>query len=242
MDTLEGMRKMDNVPKHIAIIMDGNRRWAKSHGLNVKLGHKEGAETLKKITRHANKIGIEFLTVFAFSTENWKRSEEEVGALMMLFKNYLNDLVSAVDTENIRVKIFGHIENLPDNLQENIEKAIEKTKENTGLTLCIAFNYGGRDEITKVVREIAEDVSSKKININDINEELIQNYLYTKEEPDPDLLIRTSGEIRLSNFLPWQLVYSEFVFVDKYWPDFSENDLEEAINTYEKRNRKFGGK
>lgn len=233
---------MDNVPKHIAIIMDGNRRWAKSHGLNVKLGHKEGAETLKKITRHANKIGIEFLTVFAFSTENWKRSEEEVGALMMLFKNYLNDLVSAVDTENIRVKIFGHIENLPDNLQENIEKAIEKTKENTGLTLCIAFNYGGRDEITKVVREIAEDVSSKKININDINEELIQNYLYTKEEPDPDLLIRTSGEIRLSNFLPWQLVYSEFVFVDKYWPDFSENDLEEAINTYEKRNRKFGGK
>ena len=242
MDTLEGMRKMDNVPKHIAIIMDGNRRWAKSHGLNVKLGHKEGAETLKKITRHANKIGIEFLTVFAFSTENWKRSEEEVGALMMLFKNYLNDLVSAVDTENIRVKIFGHIENLTDNLQENIEKAIEKTKENTGLTLCIAFNYGGRDEITKVVREIAEDVSSKKININDINEELIQNYLYTKEEPDPDLLIRTSGEIRLSNFLPWQLVYSEFVFVDKYWPDFSENDLEEAINTYEKRNRKFGGK
>lgn len=233
---------MNAVPKHIAIIMDGNRRWAKEHGLSTKLGHKEGAENLKRLTRHANKLGIEYLTVYAFSTENWKRSEEEVGALMLLFKNYLNDLVSAVDTEDIRVKIFGHIETLPKTLQESIYKAIEKTKNNKGTTLCIAFNYGGRDEITKAVREIAEDVSSKKIDINDITENLVSNYLYTKEEPDPDLLIRTSGEIRLSNFLPWQLVYSEFIFVDKYWPDFSERDLEEAIETYEKRNRKFGGK
>lgn len=233
---------MNAVPKHIAIIMDGNRRWAKEHGLNTKLGHKEGAENLKRLTRHANKLGVEYLTVYAFSTENWKRSEEEIGALMLLFKNYLNDLVSAVDTEDIRVKIFGHIESLPKGLQDSIYKAIDKTKDNKGTTLCIAFNYGGRDEITKAVREIAEDVSSKKIDINDINEKLVSSYLYTKEEPDPDLLIRTSGEIRLSNFLPWQLVYSEFIFVDKYWPDFSEKDLEEAIDTYEKRNRKFGGK
>ena len=136
---------MNTVPEHIAIIMDGNRRWAKKHGLSAKLGHKEGAETLKKITRYANKLGIKYLTVFAFSTENWKRSEEEVGALMILFKKYLNDLVSSVDTENIRVKIFGHLESLPDGLRDSIEKAMDKTKENTGLTLCIAFNYGGRE-------------------------------------------------------------------------------------------------
>lgn len=161
---------------------------------------------------------------------------------MLLFKNYLNDLVSAVDTENIKVKIFGHIESLPDYLIENIKKAMDKTKNNTGTTLCIAFNYGGRDEITRAVREISKDVQSNKISIDEINEKLVSSYLYTKEEPDPDLLIRTSGEIRLSNFMPWQLVYSEFVFVDKYWPDFSEEDLDKAINTYEKRNRKFGGK
>ena len=188
------------------------------------------------------RFGIEYLTVFAFSTENWKRSEEEVGALMVLFKNYLDDLATAVDTENVRIKIFGHIEALPDTLQESIKKAMEKTKDNTGTKLCIAFNYGGRDEITRAVRKIAEDTLLGKVSIDDINEKLVGNYLYTKDEPDPDLLIRTSGEIRLSNFLTWQLVYSEFVFSDKYWPDFSENDLEEAIKIYENRNRKYGGK
>lgn len=233
---------MSTMPRHIAIIMDGNRRWAKEHGVSTKLGHKEGAENLKRLTRYANKIGLEYLTVYAFSTENWKRSEEEVGALMILFKNYLDDLTKAADTENIRIKFFGHIDSLSKILQDSIKKAIEKTKSNTGTTLCIAFNYGGRDEITKATKEIAEDVKSGKIDVNDINEQLISNYLYTKDEPDPDLLIRTSGEIRLSNFLPWQLVYTEFVFVDKYWPDFGDKDLDEAIETYEKRNRKFGGK
>lgn len=233
---------MENIPKHIAIIMDGNRRWAKKHGLPSKLGHKEGAENLKRLTRYANKIGIDYITVYAFSTENWKRSEEEVGALMLLFKNYLNDLVTAVDTENIRVKIFGHIESLPKSLQDSIQKAMQKTNGNTGTTLCIAFNYGGRDEITKATREIAEKVSNGNIKLSDINEELISKHLYTKNEPDPDLLIRTSGEVRLSNFLPWQLTYSEFIFVDKYWPDFSEEDLEDAIKIYQNRNRKFGGK
>ncbi len=233
---------MNNMPEHIAIIMDGNRRWAREHGLNTKLGHKEGAENLKELTRYANKIGLKYLTVYAFSTENWKRSEEEVGALMLLFKNYLNDLVEAVDTENVRVKIFGSIDSLSKTLQSSIKKAMEKTKNNTGTTLSIAFNYGGRDEITNAVKEIATEVKENKIDVEDITEQLISKHLYTKDEPDPDLLIRTSGEIRLSNFLPWQLVYSEFVFVDKYWPDFSGADLEEAIKTYEKRNRKFGGK
>ncbi len=233
---------MENKPRHIAIIMDGNRRWAKEHNLPVKLGHKEGAENLKRLTRYANKIGIEYITVYAFSTENWKRSEEEVGTLMVLFKNYLDDLTKAADTENIKIKFFGHIESLSLVLQESIEKAIEKTKSNTGTTLCIAFNYGGRDEITKATKKIAEDVKNGKINIEDINENLISNYLYTKDIPDPDLLIRTSGEVRLSNFLPWQLVYTEFIFVQKYWPDFLEKDLDEAIEVYEKRNRKFGGK
>lgn len=233
---------MDNKPQHIAIIMDGNRRWARSQGLSINTGHKEGAENLKKIAIYANNIGIKYLTVYAFSTENWKRSEDEVGALMVLLKTYINDLISSADTKNIKIKIFGHIESLPQKLREDIEKAIDKTKGNTGLTLCIAFNYGGRDEITRAARSIAKDVEDKKINVKDIDEELFKNYLYTKDEPDPDLLIRTSGEIRLSNFLPWQLVYSEFIFANKYWPEFTEKDLDEAISTYEKRNRNFGGK
>lgn len=233
---------MNNLPKHIAIIMDGNRRWAKEHNVSVKSGHKEGAENLKRLVRYANKIGIEYITVYAFSTENWKRSEEEVGALMLLFKMYLEDLLKAADTENIRIKIFGHIEALSDALKKSIKRTMEKTKDNTGTTLCVAINYGGRDEITRAIKDIAKDVESKKLDIENINEALVSKYLYTKEEPDPDLLIRTSGEMRSSNFLPWQLVYSEFLFVDKYWPDFSEKDLDEAIEIYENRNRKFGGK
>ena len=233
---------MSAMPRHIAIIMDGNRRWAKEHGVATKLGHKEGAENLKELVRYANKIGLEYLTVYAFSTENWKRSEEEVGALMILFKTYLDDLVKAADTENIKIVFIGHTEALSNTLQTSINKAIEKTKNNTGTTLCIAFNYGGRDEVVKATKEILEDVKNKKIEIEDINEELFSKYLYTKNMPDPDLLIRTSGEMRLSNFLPWQLVYSEFVFVQKYWPDFKGKDLEDAIEIYEKRNRKFGGK
>ena len=236
------METIENVPEHIAIIMDGNRRWAKERGLSTKQGHKAGAENLKELTRHATKLGVKYLTVYAFSTENWKRSEEEVGALMILFKNYLNDLVTAVDTEDIRVKIFGRIEALPKGLQESIYSAMEKTKHNKGTTLSVAINYGGRDEITKAIKEISKDVKEEKISIENITEKLVSSYMYTKEIPDPDLLIRTSGELRLSNFLPWQLVYSEFIFIDKYWPDFKGKDLEEAIETYEKRNRKFGGK
>ena len=230
----------ENMPKHIAIIMDGSRRWAKQRGKNASFGHKEGAKTLEKIVRYANKIGLRYITVYAFSTENWKRAEDEVSALMMLLQNYLDDYSKRADTENIRVKILGDITVLSSGMQKSILRCMERTKDNTGVTFNIALNYGGRDEIIKAVKKIAEDVKEGKVNIGDIDEDMISNNLYTKGMPDPDLLIRTSGELRLSNFLPWQVVYSEFLFVDKNWPDFNEEDLDNAIIEYQKRTRKFG--
>lgn len=230
------------LPKHIAIIMDGNRRWAKEKGLDYRLGHKEGAEALRRIAKYANKLGVKYLTVYAFSTENWKRTKEEVGALMLLLQKYLEEFLSSDDFENIKVNMLGNIADLDTGLQKSINKIIEKTKNNTGLVLNIAFNYGGRDEIVRAVRKIAEDVKENKINVEDIDEQTISNSLYTAGQLEPDLLIRTSGEQRLSNFLLWQLAYTEFYFVQKYWPDFSEQDLDEAIAVFEKRNRKFGGK
>ncbi len=232
----------NNMPKHIAIIMDGNRRWARNKKLPIKLGHKQGAETLKKIVRYANKIGIQYITVYAFSTENWKRSEEEVNALMSLLENYLDDFAKEADTENIVIKVLGNMSQLSQSLQDSIERTVNRTKNNTGTIFSIALNYGGRDEIVNAVKNIANDVKNEKLNIENINEELVSNYLYTKDIPDPDLLIRTSGEIRLSGFLPWQLVYSEFLFLDKLWPDFSSEDLDYAIEIYKQRNRKFGAK
>ena len=232
----------NNMPKHIAIIMDGNRRWARHKKLPIKLGHKQGAETLKKIVRYANKIGIQYITVYAFSTENWKRSEEEVNALMSLLENYLDDFAKEADTENIVIKVLGNMSQLSQSLQNSIERTVNRTKNNTGTIFSIALNYGGRDEIVNAVKNIANDVKNEKLNIENINEELVSNYLYTKDIPDPDLLIRTSGEIRLSGFLPWQLVYSEFLFLDKLWPDFSSEDLDYAIEIYKQRNRKFGAK
>lgn len=230
----------ENLPKHIAIIMDGNRRWAKQRGKIASFGHKEGAKTLEKIVRYANKIGIEHITVYAFSTENWKRSEEEVGALMMLFQSYLDDYAKRADSENIKVKIIGDTKALSEKMQNSIKKCMERTENNTGITFNIALNYGGRDELIHAIKQVAQDVKNGKINVEDITEKVISNNLYTKGQPDPDLLIRTSGELRLSNFLPWQLVYSEFLFVDKNWPDFEEKDLDEAIIEYQKRTRKFG--
>lgn len=231
-----------NLPQHIAIIMDGNRRWAKNKGLPVSLGHKEGAKTLEKIVRYANKIGIKYITVYAFSTENWKRSEEEVSTLMNLMQNYLDDYSKRADSENIRVKIIGSKLGLSEKMIDKIEKCMERTKDNTGITFNIALNYGGRDEIVNAVKDIAQKVKNNELNIEEINEKLISENLYTQNQPDPDLLIRTSGEIRLSNFLPWQLVYSEFIFIEKNWPDFKEKDLDDAIQIYQKRNRKFGAK
>ena len=228
------------MPRHIAIIMDGNRRWAKAHGKPASFGHKEGAKTLEKIVRYANKIGLEYITVYAFSTENWKRAEEEVKSLMMLLQSYLDDYSKRADTENIRVKILGDISALSEGMQKSINRCMERTRDNTGVTFNIALNYGGRDEIIRAIKTIAREVKEGKIEIDDITEEKISNNLYTKGQPDPDLMIRTSGELRLSNFLPWQLVYSEFLFIDKYWPDFTEKDLDDAIFEYHKRTRKFG--
>lgn len=229
------------MPKHIAIIMDGNRRWAKAKGMPANLGHKQGAKTLEKIVRHANKIGLQYITVYAFSTENWKRAEEEVKSLMLLLQSYLDDYAKRADTENIKVQILGDISVLSKGMQKSINNCMERTKNNTGVTFNIALNYGGRDELVKAIKQISKKVKNNEINIEDINEELVSNNLYTKGEPDPDLVIRTSGEKRLSNFLPWQLAYTEILFIDKNWPDFNEEDLEQAIIEYEKRTRNFGG-
>ncbi len=229
-----------NMPKHIAIIMDGNRRWAREKGLDIKQGHKQGAKTLEEIVRYANKIGLKYITVYAFSTENWKRAKEEVGALMLLLQTYLDDYAKRADTENIKVKILGDISALSEGMQKSIIKCMERTKNNAGVTFNIALNYGGRDELIKATKKIAQKVKENELQIEDITEQTISNALYTEGQPDPDLLIRTSGELRTSGFLPWQAVYSEFLFLDKNWPDFNEADLDYAIQIYQSRNRKFG--
>lgn len=230
----------ENMPKHIGIIMDGNRRWAKEKGKPISYGHKEGAKTLEKIVRYANKIGLEYITVYAFSTENWKRTQEEVKALMLLLQNYLDDYTKRADTENIKVQILGDISALSEKMQKSIQKCMERTKNNTGVTFNIALNYGGRDEILKAIQKIAQQIKNNEIQIEDITQTYIASNLYTKNQPDPDLIIRTSGEKRLSGFLTWQSVYAEILFMDKKWPDFEETDLEVAILEYQKRTRKFG--
>lgn len=239
-EKLDEIINVNNLPEHIAIIMDGNRRWAKKNNLNTAQGHKEGAENLKRISKFANKIGIKYLTVYAFSTENWKRSEEEVGAIMKLLKFYILDFFKSYD-ENIKVNVIGRIGDLPKDLQKEIRSVEEKTKNNTGLVLNIAFNYGGRDEIVTAVKTITQKVLDGKLKIDGITENEVSNSLYTAGQPDPDLLIRTSGEERISNFLPWQISYSEFIFTDKYWPEYSNSDLLESIQIYQKRTRRFGG-
>ena len=229
----------DNLPKHIAIIMDGNRRWAREKHLPDVVGHKEGAENLKRIAKFANQLGIKYMTVYAFSTENWKRAQEEVEALMFLFKKHLTDLLT-FDTD-VRVKVIGRRYDLPKDLLEKIEEAEEKTKDHKGMVLNVALNYGGRDEITNATREIAKEVVDGNLKIEDITEETISNHIYTAGQDDPDLLIRPGGEQRISNFLPWQVTYAEFYFPKTYWPAFSEDDLLEAIHVYQTRTRKFGG-
>ena len=229
-----------NLPKHIALIMDGNRRWAKERNLDIKQGHYAGAENLEKIALYANKIGIKYMTVYAFSTENWKRSETEVKGLMLLLKAYVEKMLAKTNSNNIKINILGDISKLDISLQKSINRILDKTKENTGLTLNIAFNYGGRDEIVKATQKISEEVKKGNINVEDIDEKMVGDYLYTKGQPDPDIMIRTSGELRLSNFLLWQLAYTEFVFLNKYWPDFNEKDLDNAVEDFQKRPRNFG--
>ena len=231
-----------NLPKHIAIIMDGNRRWAKERGLTTKDGHKAGSKNLERIAKFCNNIGIKYLTVYAFSTENWKRTKEEVSTLMFILRANLDSMLRKMDLENIKLRVIGERENIPADIQNKINKLVEKTKNNTGLVLNIAFNYGGRNEIVHASKVIAEKVKSGEIEIEDITTELISDNLYTAGQADPDLLIRTSKELRTSGFLPWQITYSEFYFSDKYWPEFLEEDLVEAIKAYQKRNRRFGGR
>ena len=233
---------VNNLPKHIAIIMDGNRRWAKQHGLSTREGHKAGARALEDISKFCNKIGIKYLTVYAFSTENWKRSKQEVSALMAILRTEIEAFINDKDKQNIKIKLCGDINGLTKSLRTLLNKAMEITKNNTGMTLNLAFNYGGRPEIVNAVKKIAEKIKNNEIKVEDINEDLISNNLYTAGQPDPDLLIRTSRELRTSNFLPWQLVYTEFYFPDKHWPEFGEKDLLEAIRVYQKRNRRFGGR
>lgn len=222
------------VPKHIAIIMDGNGRWAKKRGLPRTFGHKEGAAALRKIITHAAEIGVKYLTVYAFSTENWKRSQEEVSALMFLFKSYIKNEEKNIMENNIRFMVSGRKENVSESLLEAIDKLQDKSKNNTGLTFNIAFNYGGRAEIIDAVNKILK--SGKE----SVDEEEFSKYLYN-DIPDPELLIRTSGELRISNFLLWQIAYSEIYITDTLWPDFDERELDVAIGSYMKRDRRFGG-
>lgn len=230
----------NSMPKSIAIIMDGNRRWAREHGLATALGHKKGAEVLENTARYCNKIGIESLIVYAFSTENWKRTKEEVTAILSLLNRYLDKFLEDARLDNIKLHMIGDIDSLPDALKNKMYKMEERTKNNTGLKFNIAFNYGGRAEIVRACKLIAQDVLDGKTKIKDIDEDMFSNNLYTKGLPDPDLVIRTSGELRTSNFLPWQITYSEFLFLQKYWPDFTNDDVDKACEEYSKRQRRKG--
>jgi len=229
------------IPKHIAFIMDGNGRWANQSGLNRTAGHREGVKRVKEIIRGSGQLGIEVVTFFAFSTENWSRPKNEVTILMRYLDNFLGKEINELHKNNMRFMVIGRGDPVPKYLQAKIKKAQEKTIGNTGLKVVLAINYGGRQEIMDAARQFAKDVSAGKVGIDDLEEKLFSSYFYTAGIPDPDLLIRTSEEMRISNFLLWQLSYSEFYFPKKYWPDFGINDLKEAIKEYQKRERRFGG-
>lgn len=231
----------DKLPRHIAIIMDGNGRWAKSKGLPRAFGHRAGVESLREIVTTAVNMNIEVLTAYAFSTENWKRPTDEVGLLMKLFSEYLDSEIDELHQKNVQIRFIGKVEGLAIELQDKVKKAQLYTKENTGLVFNLAVNYGGRAEIVRSVQMIAEKIAKGELLPQDINENSIQNNLYTADLPDPDLLIRPSGDFRTSNFLLWQLAYTEFWFTDIYWPDFTPEHLIEAIIEYQKRDRRFGG-
>lgn len=230
-----------NMPKHIAIIMDGNGRWAKKKGMPRYIGHRAGVESIKDIVKVSSSIGIKYLTLYAFSTENWKRPSDEVSALMNLLVEFLNKELAELHENNVVVNYIGDITVLPDKCQKSLIASYSKTKNNTGLNLNLALNYGSRSELKHAIIEISEDVKKGKIKSQDIDEELISGYLYTKNMPDPDILIRPSGEFRISNFLLWQIAYTELWFSNILWPDFKAENLYEAICDYQKRDRRFGG-
>lgn len=232
---------LDNIPSHVAIIMDGNGRWAKKRGLPRVAGHKEGMDVVKKIVRRASDLNIQVLTLYAFSTENWKRPKNEVEYLMKLPDQFLNTYLPELHENNVRVQTIGDFEQLPSHTKNAVDNAKVQTQHNTGLVLNFALNYGSRYEMVQATKQIAQNVQKGHLNIEDIDEDVFGSYLYTHHVPDPDLLIRTSGEIRLSNYLLWQLAYSEFWFTEVLWPDFSEQLFEKALHDYQQRKRRYGG-
>ena len=229
------------IPQHVAIILDGNGRWAKAKGMPRTYGHIEGAKTVEKICEEAWKMGIKYLTVYAFSTENWKRSKEEVDALMSLLRNYMKNCLKTAEKNDMVVRVIGDKTGLAEDLQVKIDELEKASANNGGLNFQIAINYGSRDEIVRSVRKVMEDVKAGKITVDQMDEAMFDSYLDTAGIPSPDLLIRTSGEQRLSNFLMWQLAYTEFYFTDVPWPAFTKEDLEKAIEKYNSRDRRFGG-
>jgi len=229
-----------NIPEHIAIIMDGNGRWAKKKGMPRNMGHKAGGDNVKTITKACSKYGVKYLTLYAFSTENWKRPETEVSGLMDLLVFFLKSELKELHENNVRIRAIGDISRLPDKTRKVLLDSIEQTKDNDDLHLILALNYGSRNEITNAVKVLCEKVKSGELEPFEINEEMISSHLDTGDIPDPDLMIRTSGEIRLSNYMLWQLAYTEFYFVDTYWPDFGEEALLDAIQVYSNRQRRFG--
>lgn len=230
-----------NIPQHVAIIMDGNGRWAKRYGLPRAMGHRKGAEVLRSIVIAAKDLGIKALTVYGFSTENWKRPAKEVQLLMALIKEYLAGNIIALHENNIRIRFIGDRLGLSEDIQEMIEAAEAQTRNNTALTLHLAVNYGGRLELTQALQKVAEEVKAGTMNPEDITEEIISSHLYAPDFPEVDLLIRPSNDARISNFLLWQLAYAEFWFTEKHWPEFTKETLEEAILAYQGRERRFGG-
>ncbi|WP_346848362.1 MULTISPECIES: isoprenyl transferase [unclassified Clostridium] len=232
---------MERIPAHIAIIMDGNGRWAKQRKLPRTMGHRAGMKNIKMMVEESSNLGVNYLTLYAFSTENWKRTKEEVGALMDLVVEFINKEFEELHRNNVKLNSIGDISKLPEKSKAAVEDAMYKTRNNTGLTLNIALNYGGRDEIVKGVKEIAKEVLEGKLQIDNIDDKIISDHLYTSGMPDPDIIIRPSGELRLSNYLLWQSAYSEFWFSNINWPDFTKEDLRRAISDFQKRDRRFGG-
>lgn len=230
-----------SLPVHIGIIMDGNGRWAKQRGLLRTAGHVKGAQNFRTIANYCGEIGIKYITVYAFSTENWSRPKYEIDALMKLFDDYLNEFLVDFRKYNMKLNFIGNTEALTDSIIQKMNKAMDITKNSTGITVNIAINYGGRQEIINAVKKIIKKQNDGVINIDDIDEKLFSRFLYTHDQPDPDLIIRPSGEKRISNFLIWQSAYTEFWYSDVLWPDFTKSDLDKALEDYSKRNRRFGG-
>jgi len=237
MSNQEYSNEQNKVPRHVAIIMDGNGRWAKARGLPRLAGHRAGTENLRTIIRASAKFGIEYLTLYAFSTENWSRPKAEISGLMHILADVIDRELMELKEEGARLLHVGHLDGLPKNLQEKVRHAIELTKDNTRITIVIAFNYGGRDEIINAIKNMIRD----DLEPDDVDESLVSSYMFTSGLPDPDLVIRTSGELRTSNFLTWQSVYSEWYFPEVYWPDFNEEELRKALDHYSERERRFGG-